>query len=78
MIFQKAYTGNNKGKNKEAYMIYNQLINDNKINEKYRELILSNIESASLKFKKTISLKLPTNCWILILLLTLKADSSNF
>ena len=38
LIFQKAYTGNNKGKNKEAYMIYNQLINDNKINEKYREI----------------------------------------
>lgn len=61
--FQKAYTGNNKGKNKEAYMIYNQLVNDNKINEKYRELILSNLEnlpkidySSSIKKSKIIGI----------------------
>ncbi len=43
--FQKAYSGYHKGKIKEAYIIYSELINDKKVNKEYEKLIKSNIEN---------------------------------
>ena len=52
LLFQKAYSGYNKGKLKESYRIYQDLLTDNKINDNYRTIISNNLKNYPENMKK--------------------------
>ena len=52
LLFQKAYSGYNKGKLKESYKIYQDLLTDNKIKDNYRTIISNNLKNYPENMKK--------------------------
>jgi len=45
LLFQKAYSGFHKGKLKESYKIYQELLTNDKINDNYRTIISNNLKN---------------------------------
>tara|TARA_Y100001935_G_scaffold71429_2_gene59599 strand:+ start:2838 stop:5621 length:2784 start_codon:yes stop_codon:yes gene_type:complete len=52
LLFQKAYSGFHKGKLKESYKIYQELLTDDKINDNYRTIISNNLKNYPENMKK--------------------------